>query len=261
MIYDIPRGIGEPGTPSFRAFDDRYGRDTTSYHSVADADKALDLLRQTRREWDNHLSKMDSSSERLLACLEVLCTEDTDRECSLLFDGMGRIYDVIHYHASMDMRSINGPVNGDHFPNTQLGYWVNQYLHWAHHDIGMCIASTITATMGEVILELLAARADITPFFKPMDSCPSSAFYLEYHQPGMNALQCMMNFSDQLQQLIDYYYNVHIEHENDPIHEFDWITKQLQKYLLRNRPTLRFDGGDKVKLGYRHRNRSMAPNA
>jgi hypothetical protein len=170
MYKNIPIARGEPGTPRFHI----EFNNSQEEHSASDPDVALEKLRSARNAWDVHLSKIPSPSARLHACLKILHTDEHDGACPFLFVGKGEIGDVVKFHASVNLSSLNGPWHGrNSFPNTQLGYWVARYLS----DVmrGDCDGASYISTwkFKEIVSKLIDAGADVSPFFEPLAEFPS----------------------------------------------------------------------------------------
>lgn len=156
---------GEPGTPQFRiGFDDS-----------SNDDDALAQLHTARSAWDEHLSKISSPSARLHACLDLLRSDDFDGACPFLFDGKGEIGDVVKFHASVNLSSLNGPWQGrKSFPNTQLGYWIACYLNDVMMGVYDGASYSSTWKFRDIVMELIDAGADVNPFFEPLNEYPET---------------------------------------------------------------------------------------
>ena len=100
----------------------------------------LDLLRRTRWSWDKHISTIESSSERLNACLHFFHGSFAGSDMPLLFCGQACLEDVVNvkFHTLIDPNSVNGPVKkvdtefNAIFPQTVFGVWLDRYLRHAH---------------------------------------------------------------------------------------------------------------------------------
>ena len=186
---------------------------------------SLDILRDIRRCWDEHLLTIDSPSERLHQCLQfsyIRDYPDSEIKMPLLFCGAGTVEDVIKLHSLMDINSINGCVDVDSsksilfndlspvFPKISLGIWLDIYLKstWRSQ---MMAAATIQAIGGisdttiqfeRIVRALLDAEGvDVASFFEPLDrnkiDLLISSFYpYQTFQSGMSIVDCMRGYSD-----------------------------------------------------------------
>lgn len=244
LTYEnIPHTEGEPGTAAFRVDFDYYNRRWESKNDVdqcvTDPATALELLRKARADWDSHLSKIASPSARLQVCLEVLYRDDVGGECPFLFSGDGAIKTLVDFHVSINSRALTGPADWRSyrsFPNTQLGYWVDEYLDHVIDDASLEISSNVTYHMVDIVDVLLEAGADVTPFLEPLQGYPHRTFYFEFFEPGKNILQCMMDFSEWFKMKNGYSFR-----------QIDWLIAQLKEKSVVNRPALRFNKGDEVE--------------
>jgi len=174
---------------------------------------SLDILRDVRRCWDEHLLSIDSPSERLHQCLQISYISDypvSEIKMPLLFCGAGTVEDVIKLHSLMDINSINGYVVADSsksklfndlspvFPKTSLGIWLDIYLKsaWQSQIVGT------TVQYERIVRALLEVEGvNVDSFFEPLDmnkiDSLISSFYLnQTFQPGMSIVDCMRGYSN-----------------------------------------------------------------
>lgn len=241
----IPRSTGEIGTTSFRIDFDRYGN---KKYDENDPDGTLTLLRNVRREWDEHLSMITSPSARLHACLEMFVDDnhpDYPVMLPLFFLGDGGVKDVVDFHVSMNPWSINGPapdmpMQRYYAPYTLLGYWVDQYLGSDHEGFVDGACYDITNHYCEVALTLIGSNAaDVVKFFEPRAGIPWGLFYSRYFQRGDCLVECM-------QSCLTW-------HENEFGQTLDGLCRvicTLYKTFMKTRPPLQYDEGDWVEIRY-----------
>ena len=176
-----------PGEPGFRV---RFGILRNKYNKVDwyDQDRALALLQKVRSEWDEHLSKINSPSARLQACLDMFVREHhlgTPPQLPLFFPGEGTLTEVIQFHTSMNPMCINGPPSNvpgyyaPSYPNNILGHWLGCYLRLVERDMYYLDYSTSTQQVKEVLWAVLDSGVylDLEAFFTPFDSYPKGALY------------------------------------------------------------------------------------
>jgi hypothetical protein len=219
VVYsNIPIARGDPGTKHFRidfCFSDIMAT-WNSEHSVRDPYVALEMLRHARNAWDEHMSTLPSPSERLQACLEILHSDDvmnhppfTNFTRPFLFVGKGEIGDVVRFHASLNPSALSGPVKvrgcgcGERleaFPNTQLGYWIAQYVNVVMMGLHDRACYNATEGLELIVWELLDAGANVSAFFEPLDEYPRKFSALsaldcqDFFEPEMSMYEVMRRF-------------------------------------------------------------------
>jgi len=88
-------------------------------HTDLVEEPSLELLRDVRRNWDKHISRicLQSPSKRLCDCLALFLFQVNDyeyaKEIPLLFCGAGTVQDVVKFYSLVDPNSINGHVTID----------------------------------------------------------------------------------------------------------------------------------------------------
>ena len=193
----IPRATGEPGAFNFCiSFD---VRTNARYNAENDPDEALEMLRNTRRVWDEHIRRITSPSDRLHACLKVFCGDDHPDlpvEVPLLFSGEGTAKDVVALHFSMNQMSINGPCSSSTFrreflPQTLLGDWVDQFWFEVDCDMSDGIASSYASQLDWIVSALFDAKPDVSQFFEPLDTFPNRNSYARFFESGMSVAGAM----------------------------------------------------------------------
>jgi len=254
VVYrNLPIARGEPGTNNFRIeFGEEVSFHTGSDDSLGHSDVALEMLLAARKAWDNHLSKFQSPSQRLRICLEILHTDEHDGACPFLFIGKGGIRDVVRFHASVNLASLNGPSHGQKsFPNTQLGYWVACYLSDIMMGVYDGASYSSTWKYGEIVSELIDAGADVSPFFEPLDAYPHTFSALSVMGGHHNFYERGMS----MHQVLAAHAEWHRQQEEGPVAPWHQLSGQpgrtigslLDSLGRKSNIKLRFNAGDRVE--------------
>lgn len=245
VYRNLPTTRGEPGTNNFRI---EFGEESSSGVAVA-----LEMLIVARKAWDNHLSKIQSPSQRLRICLDILLADEHDGACPFLFVGKGDIRDVVRFHASVNLASLIGPSHGQKsFPNTQLGYWVACYLSDIMMGVYDGASYSSTWKYREIVSELIDAGADVSPFFEPLDEYPLTFSALSvmgrqhnnFYERGMSMHQVLARHAEW-----------HRQQEEGPVAPWHQLSGQpgrtigslLDSLGRKSNITLRFSAGERVE--------------
>jgi hypothetical protein len=131
-----------------------------------------ELLQATRKQWDDHLAKLDSAADRLTASLDIVWGDSFSGGSPLLFPGDGGIDAILTYHLRADPRAIGSTklttaVEGE-ATKTILGHFISRFLEALHEDCGQEIRSCQTDTVGNILDKLFEHGADAKAFEVPV---------------------------------------------------------------------------------------------
>ena len=172
----LPRIVGVAGEYSFNiAFDEKYEESM-----AVSAEEMETRLIEVRSAWDAHVSTLGSPSRRLREALRIRRSFQLARACPLLIFPGCTVDDVIGFHVRTGGKktALEGSVDPEIRPDTQLGFWVHEFIKSLAEDDRAGLrnhGSSVTFFLRDVLAALFIAGSDVQPFFDPLQElhdCP-----------------------------------------------------------------------------------------